>query len=77
MWMLLCTGFLSLQRALVAVLCLVALWHVGTFPDQGLNLCPVHGQADCYPLYHQGSPSIPLYQAPLPRVPYHGYGGKP
>ena len=28
------------------------------FPDQGLNPCPLHCQADSYPLYHQGSPLI-------------------
>ena len=26
------------------------------FPDQGLNPCSLHWQADCYPLYHQQSP---------------------
>ena len=26
------------------------------FLDQGPNLCPLHWQADHYPLYHQGSP---------------------
>ena len=26
------------------------------FPDQGLNPCPLHWQADSYPLYHQGNP---------------------
>ena len=26
------------------------------FLDQGLNPCPLHWQADCYPLRHQGSP---------------------
>ena len=25
------------------------------FPDQGLNLCPLHWWADSYPLCHQGS----------------------
>ena len=25
------------------------------FPDQGLNPCPLHWQADSYPLYYQGS----------------------
>ena len=30
----------------------------GIFPDQGSNLCPLHWQADSYPLYHQGSPLI-------------------
>ena len=26
------------------------------FPDQGLNLCPLHWQAGSHPLYHQESP---------------------
>ena len=30
----------------------------GIFPDQGLNPCPLHWQADSQPLRHQGSPSI-------------------
>ena len=29
----------------------------GIFPDQGLNLCPLHWQADSQPLRHQGSPN--------------------
>ena len=29
----------------------------GIFPDQGLNLCPLHWQADSQPLRHQGSPT--------------------
>ena len=28
----------------------------GIFPDQGLNPCPLHQQADSQPLRHQGSP---------------------
>ena len=28
----------------------------GNFPDQGLNLCPLHWQADSQPLHHQRSP---------------------
>ena len=28
----------------------------GIFPDQGLNSCPLHWQADSQPLAHQGSP---------------------
>ena len=28
----------------------------GIFPDQGLNPCPLHWQADSQPPYHQGSP---------------------
>ena len=30
----------------------------GIFPDQGLNPCPLHQQADSQPLRHQGSPKI-------------------
>ena len=30
----------------------------GIFPDQGSNLCPLHWQADSYPLYHQVSPLL-------------------
>ena len=32
----------------------------GIFPDQGLNPCPLHWQADSQPLHHQGSPRLPL-----------------
>ena len=35
---------------------LVAPRHVGIFPDQGSNPCPLHWQADSQPLRHQGSP---------------------
>ena len=28
----------------------------GIFPDQGLNPCPLHWQAESQPLRHQGSP---------------------
>ena len=30
----------------------------GIFPDQGLNPCPLHWQADSQPLRHQGSPTF-------------------
>ena len=30
----------------------------GIFPDQGLNPCPLHWQADSQPLRHQGSPYV-------------------
>ena len=30
----------------------------GIFPDQGLNSCPLHWQADSQPLRHQGSPEF-------------------
>ena len=29
----------------------------GIFPGQGSNPCPLHWQADSYPLHHQGSPN--------------------
>ena len=32
----------------------------GIFPDQGLNPCPLHWQADSQPLRHQGSPVLLL-----------------
>ena len=35
---------------------LVALQHMGPqFPDQGLNLCPLHWKMNSQPLNHQGS----------------------
>ena len=34
----------------------VAPRHVGIFPDQGSNPCPLHRQADSQPLRPQGSP---------------------
>ena len=33
----------------------------GIFPDQGLNPCPLHWQADSQPLCHQGSPSTTFF----------------
>ena len=33
----------------------------GIFPDQGLNPCPLHRQADSQPLRHQGSPCLSLF----------------
>ena len=33
----------------------------GIFPDQGLNPCPLHWQADSRPLRHQGSPTNTFY----------------
>ena len=33
----------------------------GILPDQGLNLCPLHWQADSQPLCHQGSPIFNLF----------------
>ena len=33
----------------------------GIFPDQGLNPCPLHWQADSQPLRHQGSPCWKIF----------------
>ena len=33
----------------------------GIFPDQGLNPCPLHWQADSQPLLHQGSPILSFF----------------
>ena len=33
----------------------------GILPDQGSNPCPLHRQADCQPLCHQGSPLAFIY----------------
>ena len=35
----------------------------GIFPDQGLNPCPLHWQADSQPLHHQGNPSKKVLNA--------------
>ena len=36
----------------------------GIFPDQGLNPCPLHWQAESQPLRHQGSPELFLIDIP-------------
>ena len=52
-----CRTHALLARALVAVVCRPTCSAAcGIFPDQGLNLGPLHWQADSYPLRHQGSP---------------------
>ena len=33
----------------------------GIFPARGSNACPLHWQADYYPLYHQGSPGWEIF----------------
>ena len=51
-------GSRALQcRSVVVVRGLSCSVAYGIFLDQGLNLCPLHQQADCYPLHHQGGPS--------------------
>ena len=50
----------------------------GIFPDQGLNPCPLHWQADSQPLRHQRSPgaalrsSRPASREPKQRLPTRG-----
>ena len=47
----------------------------GILPDQGLNPCPPHQQADPQPLYHQGSPPIPILLSLFFLLPYPGTWG--
>ena len=43
----------------------------GIFPDLESHLCPLHWQADCYPLYHQGSsPPPPVHHLDNPLLFY-------
>ena len=39
-----------------------------TFLDQGSNWCPLHRQADSYPLDHQGSPVLCLLDSVLKQM---------
>ena len=41
---------------------LVAPQHVGTFLDQGSNICLLLWQADSLPLSHQGSPKLTVLE---------------
>ena len=51
-------GALGLQAPTVVAHVLRCSAACGMFPQQGLNPCPLHWQADSYPLHHQGSPSL-------------------
>ena len=58
-------GFSSLQNTCSRRVDSVVVAHglscstaCGIFLDQGSNPCPLHQQADSYPLYHQGSPGL-------------------
>ena len=53
-------GF-STTRSVVVVHGLRCSTACEIFPDQGLNLCPLHLQADSLPLDHQGSPLTAFY----------------
>ena len=48
--------YLQHTDSVVVVHGLTCFEACGIFPDQGLNLCPPHWQADSYLLHHQGSP---------------------
>ena len=55
-WLLVAERRLQGARALIIaafrLYLLLGMWHL---PDQGLNPCLLHWQADSYPLSHQGS----------------------
>ena len=66
-----CSGFshcraqaLSVWTSVVVVHRLSCSSSRGISLDQELNLCPLHWQADCYPVYHQGSPCIHIKVQP-------------
>ena len=48
----------------------------GIFPDQGLNLRPLHWQADSYPLHHCGNPAAGFFTAEPPGKPSKEYISK-
>ena len=41
----------------------------GILPDQGLNPCTLHWQAESQPLRHQGSPRLILFPNPMMSLP--------
>ena len=60
-----CSGFsccraqaLGTQASVVAAHRLSYSVACGIFLGQRSNLCPLHWQVDCHPLYHQGSASL-------------------
>ena len=58
-------GLRALHCRLSSVVQGLSCWAAcGIFLDQGSNQCPLHWQADSYPLYHQVSPN--LFQAESP-----------
>ena len=63
MWASHCSGFsccraqaLHTQASVAVALECSCSTTCRTFPNQGLNSCPLHWLTDSYPLYHQGSP---------------------
>ena len=51
-------GFLCSAGSVVMAHGLSCSAACGIFLDWGSNLCPLHWQADSYPLHHQGSPIL-------------------
>ena len=45
----------------------------GLFPDQGLNLCPLHWQVGSQPLDHQGRPCLCINR----KIPFFKLGAQP
>ena len=58
----------ALEHRLSRCTGLVALGIWNLFLHQGLNLCPLHWQADFQPLNHEGSPLINFYWLRRPRI---------
>ena len=50
--------FQGAQAPVAVALMLSCSKACGIFPDQESNTCPLHWQADSYPLDHQGSPIV-------------------
>ena len=48
--------YLQLEGSVVVATGLGCSTAYGIFPDQGLNLCPLHWQTHSYPLCHLESP---------------------
>ena len=74
------TGFSSVVEQALGAQSSVAVFHrlscseaCGVFLDQGLNLCPLHWQVDCHPLYHYGSPELNISCNFYPKDKHHQY----
>ena len=58
MVLMLWSGALGARASVVVAKGLSCSGTCGILPDQGSDLCPLHWQADSYPLHHRGSPHI-------------------
>ena len=66
LWWLLCGAqALGHMGLIVAAYRFSYLMAHGIFPNQGLNLCPLHWQVDSQPLNHEGSPSRVILKLPF------------